>query len=151
HRDLARLTHEGEISRHSRRGAGLSADLHRHLRQGGLRQTRPRLYPVRLDLHSLPRTFAGYRDIRGPSPLPAASDADRRASAEHQRLGCGAALLLHRDPRPTRDHSMAYVLLCALRQIALPDTEFADATCGTIRLKLLKVGALVRISVRRIR
>ena len=37
--------------------------------------------------------------------------------------------------------SIAYVLLCALRRIA-------DATCGTIRLKLLKIGALVRISVR---
>jgi hypothetical protein len=48
-------------------------------------------------------------------------------------------------------HSMAYVLMCALRRIGLHDTELADATCGTIRLKLLKVGALVRISVRRIR
>jgi hypothetical protein len=47
--------------------------------------------------------------------------------------------------------SMAYVLMCALRRIALADTAFADATCGTIRLKLLKIGALVRISVRRIR
>jgi hypothetical protein len=47
--------------------------------------------------------------------------------------------------------SMAYVLLCALRRIGLADTVFADATCGTIRLKLLKIGALVRISVRRIR
>src|SRR6266480_449922 len=48
-------------------------------------------------------------------------------------------------------YSMAYVLLCALRRIRLHDTEFAQATCGTIRLKLLKIGALVRISVRRIR
>jgi hypothetical protein len=47
--------------------------------------------------------------------------------------------------------SMAYVLLCALRRIALCDTEFAKATCGTIRLKLLKIGALVRVSVRRIK
>ena len=47
--------------------------------------------------------------------------------------------------------SMAYVLLCALRRIGLHDTEFAQATCGTIRLKLLKIGALVRISVRRIK
>jgi hypothetical protein len=47
--------------------------------------------------------------------------------------------------------SMAYVLLCALRRIGLADTVFADATCGTIRLKLLKIGALVRISVRRIK
>jgi hypothetical protein len=46
--------------------------------------------------------------------------------------------------------SMAYVLLCALRRIGLKHTQFAAATCGTIRLKLLKIGALVRVSVRRI-
>jgi hypothetical protein len=40
------------------------------------------------------------------------------------------------------------VLLCALRRIGLAHSQFADATCGTIRLKLLKIGALVRISVR---
>ena len=34
--------------------------------------------------------------------------------------------------------SFAYVLLSALPRIALPDTERAQATCGTIRLKLLK-------------
>jgi hypothetical protein len=48
-------------------------------------------------------------------------------------------------------YSMGYVLLCALRRIGLHDTQFAQATCGTIRLKLLKIGALVRISVRRIK
>lgn len=47
--------------------------------------------------------------------------------------------------------SMAYVLLCALRRIGLNGTQFADATCGTIRLKFLKIGARVRISVRRIK
>jgi hypothetical protein len=47
--------------------------------------------------------------------------------------------------------SMAYVLLCALRRIGLEHTQFAKATCGTIRLKLLKIGALVRTSVRRIK
>src|SRR4051794_18742287 len=47
--------------------------------------------------------------------------------------------------------SMAYVLMCALRRIGLPHTQFAEATCGTIRLKLLKIGALVRVSVRRIK
>jgi hypothetical protein len=46
--------------------------------------------------------------------------------------------------------SMAYVLLCALRRLALQQTQFAKATCGTIRLKLLKIGALLRTSVRRI-
>jgi len=47
--------------------------------------------------------------------------------------------------------AMAYVLVCALRRIALQGTRFARATCGTIRLKLLKIGALVRVSVRRIK
>ena len=47
--------------------------------------------------------------------------------------------------------SMAYVLLCALRRIGLADTRLARASCGSIRLKLLKIAALVRISVRRIK
>jgi hypothetical protein len=47
--------------------------------------------------------------------------------------------------------SLAYVLLCALRRIGLRHTEFADATCGTIRLRLLKIGALVQLSCRRIK
>jgi len=47
--------------------------------------------------------------------------------------------------------SLAYVLLCALRRIGLKHTQFADATCGTIRLRLLKIGALVRISCRRVK
>jgi len=47
--------------------------------------------------------------------------------------------------------SMAYVLLCALRHIGPRLTQFANATCGTIRLRLLKIGALVTTSVRRIR
>ena len=47
--------------------------------------------------------------------------------------------------------SMAYILLCAVRRIGLSHTRLADATCGTIRLRLLKIGALVRVSVRRIK
>jgi hypothetical protein len=47
--------------------------------------------------------------------------------------------------------SFAYVLLEALRRIGLRFTQFANATCGTIRLKLLKIGAQVRRSVRRIK
>jgi hypothetical protein len=47
--------------------------------------------------------------------------------------------------------SFAYVLLCAVRRLGLQGTELARAQCGTIRLKLLKIGAQVRISVRRVR
>jgi Transposase DDE domain group 1 len=55
------------------------------------------------------------------------------------------------QPAPPVVASIAYVLLCALRRIGLAHSQFADATCGTIRLKLLKIGALVRVSVRRIK
>jgi len=47
--------------------------------------------------------------------------------------------------------SMADALLCALRRIGLAHTQLASATCGTIRLKLLKIGALVKISARRVK
>ena len=47
--------------------------------------------------------------------------------------------------------SMAYVLVESVRRLALQGTQLADATCGTIRRKLLKIGALVTISVRRIK
>jgi len=46
--------------------------------------------------------------------------------------------------------SMAYVLLQMLRHLGLKGTELAKAQCATIRLKLLKIGALIRISVRKV-
>ena len=46
--------------------------------------------------------------------------------------------------------SIAYTLLGALRRLGLAGTELARAQCQTIRLKLLKVGALVRVTVRRV-
>ena len=46
-------------------------------------------------------------------------------------------------------HSFAYVLLNLLRE-ALVHTPLANAQVGTIRAKLLKVGTLIRVSVRRI-
>ena len=46
--------------------------------------------------------------------------------------------------------SVAYVLLHALRRLGLPSTALAKAQCHTIRLKLLKIGARVRVTVRKI-
>ena len=46
--------------------------------------------------------------------------------------------------------SVAYVLLQMLRHLGLQGTELAKAQCTTIRLKLLKIGALIRISVRKV-
>ena len=46
--------------------------------------------------------------------------------------------------------SFAYVLIQTLRRLALQGTALARAQCGTIRLKLLKVGVQVRISARKV-
>ncbi len=46
--------------------------------------------------------------------------------------------------------SIASVLLHALRRLGLADTEMAKAQCNTIRLRLLKIGANIRITVRKI-
>lgn len=46
--------------------------------------------------------------------------------------------------------SAAYVLLQALRQHGLKDTPLEKARCDTIRLKLLKIGAVIRVTVRRV-
>jgi len=46
--------------------------------------------------------------------------------------------------------SIAYVLLQMLRRLGLAGTELAKAQCSTIRLKLLKIGALIRITVRKV-
>jgi hypothetical protein len=46
--------------------------------------------------------------------------------------------------------SVAYALMQALRRLALQGTELARAQCHTIRVKLLKIGAQVRITVRKV-
>ena len=46
--------------------------------------------------------------------------------------------------------SVAYVLLAALRRLGLSGTKMANARCDTIRLKLLKIGAQVRVTVRKV-
>ena len=46
--------------------------------------------------------------------------------------------------------SFAYVLMHGLRRLGLAGTAYAKAQCTTIRLKLLKIGARVRITVRKV-
>ena len=46
--------------------------------------------------------------------------------------------------------TVAYQLLQALRRLGLAGTELAKAQCHTVRLKLLKIGAQIRITVRKI-
>jgi len=46
--------------------------------------------------------------------------------------------------------AMAYLLVCGLRRLGLKATELATAQAATIRLRLLKIGAQVRVTVRRL-
>ena len=47
--------------------------------------------------------------------------------------------------------ALAYVLIASVRRIGLGGTRLSKATCGTIRLKLFKIGALITQSVRRVK
>jgi len=47
--------------------------------------------------------------------------------------------------------SAAYVLMHTLRRVGLADTALERACANTIRLKLLKIGAVVTVSVRRVK
>lgn len=46
--------------------------------------------------------------------------------------------------------SVAYTLLMALKRLGLKGTELSQAQCSTIRLKLLKIGAQIRVTVRQV-
>ena len=83
----------------------------------------------------------------------------QRGDMENRIKECQGDMFADRTPAATMRAnqlrlwfaSMAYVLMCALRRIGLAGSELARATCGTIRLKLLKIGAQVTISVRRVK
>ena len=47
--------------------------------------------------------------------------------------------------------AMAYTLMEALRRLGCTGTEWARAQCGTLRLRLLKIGAVVTRNTRRVR
>ena len=83
-----------------------------------------------------------------PSPPPLRKIYCARGEMENRIKECQLDLYADRTSAKTMRAnqlrlwfaSMAYVLLCALRRIGLAHTQFARATCGTIRLKLLKIG-----------
>lgn len=82
-----------------------------------------------------------------------------RGEMENRLKECQGDLFADRTPTPTMRanqlrlwlSSLAYVLMCAVRRIGLAGTGLQRATCGTIRLVLLKIGARVTISVRRVK
>ena len=83
----------------------------------------------------------------------------QRGEMENRLKECQGDLFADRTPTPTMRanqlrlslSSLAYVLICAVRRIGLAGTKLERATCGTIRLALLKLGARVTISVRRVK
>jgi hypothetical protein len=83
----------------------------------------------------------------------------QRGEMENRLKECQGDLFADRTPMPTMRanqlrlwlSSLAYVLMCAVRRIGLAGTKLERATCGTIRLALLKIGARVTISVRRVK
>jgi hypothetical protein len=83
----------------------------------------------------------------------------QRGDMENRIKECQLDLLAGRMPTATMRANqlrlwfaaMAYVLICALRRTALAGTALARASCGTIRLKLLKIGAQVTVSACRVR
>jgi hypothetical protein len=89
-------------------------------------------------IHSAKSTVMAFRHDLFPDP----------AVSSRRRPSCS---VIFRHARSATSVGLAYVLLCALRRIGLEQTHFANATCGSIRLKLLKIGALVQFSVRRIK
>ena len=46
--------------------------------------------------------------------------------------------------------AMAYLLFSGMRRVGLKGTELAEAQVTTIRTKLLKIGARIRVTVRKI-
>lgn len=46
--------------------------------------------------------------------------------------------------------TLAYLLVNQLRRVGLAGTRLAEATCGTIRTRLFKIGALVQVTTRRV-
>jgi hypothetical protein len=96
---------------------------------------------------------------RGPARFLYEDVYCQRGEMENRLKECQGDLFADRTPSPTMRAnqlrlwlaSFAYVLMCAVRRIGLAGTKLAAATCGTIRLKLLKIGALVTISVRRVK
>jgi hypothetical protein len=61
-----------------------------------------------------------------------------------------SCVLMKANQLRLRFSAVAYVVMSEFRRRALRHTELAEANCQAIRLKLFKVGALARVSMRRV-
>lgn len=77
---------------------------------------------------------------------------------ENRLKECQGDLFTDRTPPPTMRANhlrlwpslFAYVLIFAIKRIGLAGTKLGAAACGTIRLKHLKIGELMTISIGRV-
>ena len=152
------------------------ADAHARYLQTGVaaRVFADLVYPTR-DSWSRPRRVVGKAEYlpKGPNPrlvVTSLSAAEREAQPLHEEDYCARGdrenrikeqqLMLFADRTSTawlRSNqlrlwfsSAAYVLVQALRRVGLAGTALAQAQWGSIRLWLFKVGALVRVTVRKV-
>jgi len=127
------------------------------------------------DSWSRPRRVVGKAEYlpKGPNPrfvVTSLPDTERAARALYEEVYCARGemenrikeqqLMLFADRTSTawlRSNqlrlwfsSLAYVLVQAVRRLGLAGTRLAQAQCGSIRLWLFKIGALVRVTVRKV-
>ena len=95
---------------------------------------------------------------RGPRPLRHALLPTRRHGEPHKGTATRSLRRPHQLPQmvaqpvpPAAFQSLAYTLLETIRRVALKGTGMARAQAGTIRLKLLKIGAVILRNTRRVR
>ena len=94
-------------------------------------------------------TDATYRALpSGETPAPGEDTAPPVYFLLHMPRTGGTTIAAHLKTALVRLHGLWPALRAAT--IGLAHTEFAEATSSTLRLALLKIGALVRISVRRV-
>jgi len=82
----------------------------------------------------------------------ARGERENRIKEQQLALFADRTSTAHLRSNPVRLYlsSFAYGLMQALRRLGLAGTEMAKAQCQTIRLKLLKVGAQIKITVRKV-
>jgi len=81
----------------------------------------------------------------------ARGDMENRIKEQYSLLACRVSAAT-RQANQLRLYlsAAAYVLMSAFRRLALPATEWARAQCETIRLQLLRIGAQVRVTARKV-
>ena len=101
---------------------------------------------------SLPKAEAGAREIY-ERVYCARGDMENRIKEQKLMMFADrtSTRLMHSNQIRLHFSSFAYVLMQSFRRLALSGTSMARAQCDTIRLRLLKVGARVSVSVRRVR